>query len=74
MKTPEFYSALHKAVHISIEELVRQAQFEAIEVTVKACSEAAKIKHEKLNNSDCSNFSVDKQSILKVEQQLKAKL
>ena len=73
MKTAKYYSAVHKTGYEPIEQLIITIQTEAIEVTVKACADAAKVKREKLNNSDCSNFCVDKQSILDVAKQLKSK-
>lgn len=55
-------------------EIIKQAQSEAIEETVKACADAAKVIRIKSDKSDLSYHTVDKQSILDVETKLKAKL
>jgi len=61
-------------IYISeIYELIKKAQSEAIDETVKACAEAAKTKWYQDEN-DKLNVMVSKQSILSVAEQLKSKL
>ena len=64
---------INGTLYVSLKELFKQAQSEAIDETVNACAEAARcIKTG--NTGSWMDASVDQKSILKVAEQLKAKL
>jgi len=60
---------LNPSIEYYISRAINQAQIEAIDETVKACAEAARMEWDPVHGS-----SIDKQSILSVADQLKAKL
>jgi hypothetical protein len=60
-----------------IQQAFKQAQIDAIEETVKRCSQKARVETEFISSGDYSGYDlikVDKQSILKVAEQMKGEL
>ena len=86
MKTAKKYTSLYFKNGITpselnkITEAIKQAQSEVIDETVKACAEAAKFDYSMFFFKDgekCvfkDDIFIDKQSIISVAEQLKAKL
>ena len=73
MRTAKEWVEETKNKNISLAELIKQSQSEAIDETVKACAESAELIEDD-GRCEPPYCYIDKQSILSVAEQLKSKL